>query len=191
MNMSASSYFGVIPVEIVTLLIFRRWAKVFKVGEYLVYKRDVCKVIEIKYDYLNNQDYYFLIPLLDDSLKIEVPISNDRNIFRPLISKREVKKIIKEIPKVEILDCEDSRLIENEYKVLINSGKIIDLVKIIKTAHLRNQEKIKNKKKTNDKDNNYLSLAEKYLYQEFSIVLDMSYDETKKYVIDEVNKLCE
>lgn len=162
----------------------------FKVGEYLVYKRDVCKLIEIKYNYLNNNDYYFLTPLLDNSLKIEVPISNDKGIFRPLISKKRVNEIIKEIPKVEVLYCDDSRLIENEYKILINSGELIDLVKIIKTAYSRNKEKIDKKKKTNDKDNDYLRLAEKYLYQEFSIVLDMSYDETKKCVIDEVNKLC-
>jgi CarD family transcriptional regulator len=163
---------------------------VFKVGEYLVYRRDVCKLVEIKHNYFNNYDYYVLIPLLDDSLKIEVPISNKSENLRPLITKEKVNEIIKEIPNVEILNCDDNRLIENEYKMLINSGKLIDLVKIIKTTYLRNKEKIDKKKKTNDKDNNYLCLAEKYLYQEFSIVLDMSYDDTKKYVIDEVNKLC-
>lgn len=32
-------------------------------------------------------------------------------------------------------------------------------------------------------------MAEKYLYTEFSIVLGLSYEDTKKYVIDNVEKL--
>ncbi len=162
----------------------------FEVGGYLVYKRDVCKLVEIKKNCFSNDDCYVLIPLLDDSLKIEVPISNINKKVRPLISKEKVNEIIKEIPNVETIKCDDSRLIENKYKELINSGELIDLVKVIKTTYLRNKEKSDNKKKMNDRDNNYLCLAEKYLYQEFSIVLNMSYDDTKKYVIDEVSKLC-
>lgn len=159
-----------------------------KVGEYLVYRRDVCKLLEIKKNNLNNLDYYVFTPLSDASLKIEVPISNENKNLRPLISKEQVEEIIKEIPNVDVLDCDDNRLIEGEYKKLINSGKIIDLIKIIRTTYLRNKEKMDQKKKLNTKDSNYFSLAEKYLYQEFSIVLDMSYDETKKYVIKEVEK---
>ena len=36
------------------------------------------------------------------------------------------------------------------------------------------------------KDTNYFNQAEKYLYNEFSVVLGMSYDDTKQYVIDKV-----
>lgn len=160
----------------------------FKSGEYVVYKKDACKIIEIKHNNFNDFDYYVLKPILDDSLMIEVPTLNNNNL-RFLIDKKEISKIIKEIPNIEIIICDDSRLIEKEYKILINSGKHIDLVKVIKTTYLRNKEKIDNKAKPNDKDNFYLCLAEKYLYLEFSLVLNLSYDDTKKYVIDEVNKL--
>ena len=40
-----------------------------------------------------------------------------------------------------------------------------------------------------DKDNHYFKLAEEYLYGEFSVVLGMSYDDTKSFVISEVSKL--
>jgi CarD family transcriptional regulator len=161
----------------------------FKVGEYVVYRRDVCKLIGINHNN-SNDCYYILIPVLDNSLKIEVPISNKNGSLRPLINKERVNEIIKKIPDVEVLNCDDSRLIESEYKTLINSGELIDLVKIIKTTYLRNKEKVDKKRKTNDMDNTYFNLAEKYLYQEFSIVLDMSYDDTKRYIIEKVNKLC-
>ena len=35
----------------------------------------------------------------------------------------------------------------------------------------------------------YFNLAEKYLYNEFSVVLNLSYDETKEYVINSVNNI--
>jgi CarD family transcriptional regulator len=161
----------------------------FKVGEYLVYKREVCKLVEIKPKHINDVDYYTLISVFDNSLKIEVPVSNKFSNLRPLMSREEIDNIIKQIPNVNILKCEDERLIENSYKQLTDSGDPIDLIKIIKTTYLRNKEKIDQKKKIGDREKDYFQLAEKYLYQEFSIVLDIDYDDTKKYVINEINKL--
>lgn len=160
----------------------------FKVGEYLVYRKDVCKLVDIKKNYLNNNDYYVLIQVFNDSLKIEIPISNSRGNLRSLITKEEIEAIINQIPDIEIIEC-DNRFIESEYKKLMTSSKHGDLVKIIKTTYLRNKERTDKKKKISDIDNNYFNQAEKYLYEEFSIVLEMSIDDTKKYVIGAVNKI--
>ncbi len=159
-----------------------------KVGDYIVYRRDVCQVIEIKKNHLNGNDYYILTPVFDESLKIEVPVADRYGNLRGLIDEKEIKTIINQIPNIEVLDC-DNRFIENEYKKLLNSGQHIDLIKIIKTAYLRNKERLDNNKRIGDKDNSYFNQAEHCLYQEFSIVLGMTYDDTKQYVIDEVNKL--
>ena len=51
----------------------------YKINDYVVYKRDVCIVKDIKDNYRNNEGYYILYPIDDDSLKIEVPISNKLN----------------------------------------------------------------------------------------------------------------
>ena len=141
-------------------------------------------VVDIK----NN--YYVLVPITDNSLKISVPVDNKLGFIRNLISKNEVMEIIKKIPDIEVIETND-KLIENEYKVLMNRGTHIDLIKIIKTTYLRNKERLDNNKKIGDKDNNYFNLAEKYLYNEFAIALNMNYDDTKKYVIEQVCKICE
>lgn len=156
----------------------------FNIGSFIVYKKDVCKIIDIK----NN--YYVLVPITDNSLKISVPVDNKLGFIRNLISKNEVMEIIKKIPDIEVIETND-KLIENEYKVLMNRGTHIDLIKIIKTTYLRNKERLDNNKKIGDKDNNYFNLAEKYLYNEFAIALNMNYDDTKKYVIEQVCKICE
>lgn len=160
----------------------------FNINDYVVYKKEVCRVKEIKENGLDNSFYYVLVPITDESLKIEVPTANRLGYLRNLISKEEIDDIIKNIPNIRIIE-ENDRLIENEYKELLKKGTFEDLITIIKTTYLRNKAREDSKKKISDKDNTYFNLAEKYLYTEFSIVLNKSYEDTKKYVEDEVRKL--
>jgi len=156
-----------------------------QVGDYIIYRKDVCKIIDIKKNHFNNMDYYLLIPIDDDSLHIDVPVDNRMGYLRDLISKDEVERIIKKIPEVDVIDSDEKRL-EAEYKTLLSEGTHENLVKIIKTTYLRNKDRLDNKKKISDKDNHYFELAEKYLYNEFSVVLGLDYNETKEYVINQV-----
>ena len=156
----------------------------FKVNDYLVYGKDVCLVKEIKK--LNDQDYYSLVPVNDDSLKITIPINSDK--IRSLISKEEANKLIKEIPSIETINTED-KFLESEYKRLLTNGTHKDLITIIKTAYLRNKERLSKKKRIMDKDKEYLNDAEEILYNEFKIVLDLSYEDTKDYINKNVDKL--
>lgn len=101
----------------------------YKIDDYVVYKRDVCKIRDIK------DSNYVLNPIDDQTLTITIPQSN--NLIREIISKKESEGLIKKIPNIDIIKVND-KLLENEYKNLLNSGKLEDLVKIIKTTYLRN-----------------------------------------------------
>ena len=160
----------------------------FNIGDYVVYKRDVCKIKEIKKNGFNNKDYYVLIPIDDNTLIIDVPMDNKSGLLRPIIEKNEVENIINSIVNIPIIKV-DNKLIENEYKQLLNSGKHEDLIKVIKTTYLRNKERTDMSKKIGDKDDLYFKRAEQLLYNEFSIALNMNYDDTKKYVIDAVSAI--
>ena len=65
----------------------------YKINDLIIYKKEVCKIIEIIPNYYKNQDYYLLSQLSDNSLTIKIPINNKE--IRPLITKEEVNKIIK------------------------------------------------------------------------------------------------
>ena len=158
----------------------------FKKGDLIVYKKDVCIVEEVKDKYINNLDYYILSPTTDKSLKIQVPTTN--NAIRNLITKEQIEEIIKNIKNIDILKT-DTKNLENNYKQLMKTGTHKDLIKIIKTTYLRNKERLDNGKKNTDKDIYYFNQAETYLYNEFSAVLELSYEETKNYIINQVNKL--
>lgn len=151
----------------------------FKVGDYIIYKKDVCRIKDI------NDNTYTLIPILDDSLKIEVPINSP--FLRKPISKEEVMKIIEEMPNIPVIE-ENDRMIEGTYKEYIKNGTYRDLVSVIKTTYLRNKKRKDDKKKISDRDLSYFDLAEKLLYSEFSIALNISYDETKEFVLEHVDK---
>jgi len=158
----------------------------YKVNDKLIYKKDVCVVEEIKEKYMRDTDYYVLSPITDSSLKIQIPTNSSS--LRSLITKEQVEEIINNIPNIEIIKSE-SKTLEQDYKLLMQKGTHEDLIKIIKTTYLRNKERIDNNKKTTDKDNYYFNQAELYLYNEFSVVLNLSYDETKQYVIDKLTTL--
>lgn len=159
----------------------------YKINDYVVYKKNVCIIKDIKTN-SKNMKCYLLNPMDDDSLKIEIPIENSNDLIRNIISKEEANKIIKSIPTINAIDVENNKLFENEYKNLLNTGNHEDLIKVIKTTYLRNQERSKNKKKIGEKDDIFFNKAERLLYNEFSIALNMSFDETKDYVKKQVEK---
>ncbi|MGN1341950.1 MAG: hypothetical protein ACI4VL_01805 [Bacilli bacterium] len=158
----------------------------YKIGDFVVYKRDVCEVVDYIKKHINNKDYYKLVPVYDNTLKIDVPV--DSSFLRNVLSKEEVEDIINNIPNIKVIDIND-KLIENEYKKLLHEDGYEGLIKIIKTTYLRNNDRINNKRKISEKDDNYFNLAEKFLYGEFAISLGISYDEVKDYVINRVEQL--
>lgn len=129
-------------------------------------------------------DYYLLSPIDDASLTIKLPVTSP--YIRDILTAQEAEAIIKEIPNIPIIDSDDKSL-ENIYKELLSTEDPLDLVKIIKTTYLRNKKRVDNGKKIGDKDNNYFQKAEKYLYNSLGISLNMSYEECKNYVIDNLS----
>lgn len=158
----------------------------FNIGEYVVYKRNVCIIKEIKE--VNNKKYYVFSPIDDKSLTISVVFDNANSLLRNIISKEESEKLIESIPRIEVIKVND-KLIESEYKKLLSTGNLEDLVKIIKTTYTRNKERINNHKKIGEKDENYFNKAETLFYNELSLSLGKSYIDTKNYIIEKVNEL--
>lgn len=161
----------------------------YKVNDYVVYKKDVCLVKEIKSNKQIDQNYYVLVPVDDQSLFIQVPVENKLGNIREIITKKEVNDIIDSIPNIKIITTENDKLIEHEYKKLLYDGDHKDLISIIKTTYLRNKNRLDNNKKIGEKDDVYFKKAESKLYNEFSIALNMTYDEVKEYVANKVEEL--
>ena len=147
---------------------------------YIVYRKEVCQIIDEK------EGIYVLIPAYDNSIKYKVPANSP--LLKDLMTREEIDRLLLEIPHINVLNMSDKQ-IEQTYKALMNNGTHEDLVKIIKTTYLRNQLRILNNKKISEKDDEYLKRAEKYLYEEIGVVLNMSFEQTKGYVIKKISEL--
>ena len=147
--------------------------------DYIVYRKETCKIIE------KEDGYYRLVPVNDTSIKYKVPV--DSNFLKKVITKEEIDRLLLEIPEINTIDLGEKQ-IEQEYKELMKSGTHEDLVKIIKTSYLRNQIRILNNKRISEIDDEYFRRAEKYLYEEIGIVLNLSFENTTEYIINKLKK---
>lgn len=147
--------------------------------DYIVYRKETCKIIE------KEDGYYKLVPVNDTSIKYKVPV--DSNFLKKVITKEEIDRLLLEIPEINTIDLGEKQ-IEQEYKELMKSGTHEDLVKIIKTSYLRNQIIILNNKRISEIDDEYFRRAEKYLYEEIGVVLNLSFENTKEYIINKLKK---
>ena len=157
----------------------------FKVGEYIIYKRDLCKIMAIEKSPRTGEEYYSLSPIEDETLSIKVPVSNKLNYLRYPISKEKAEELIAKIPSISPLQIND-KLLENAYRELMKTNNHEDLIKIIKTTYLRNETRKNQGKKPGDKDQTFFKEAELYLYNELGYVLGKSYNECRNYIIEKV-----
>lgn len=160
----------------------------YKINDLVMYKKDVCRIKDIKTNSLNGTQYYVMVPLTDDSLIIDTHVENRLGYIKDLISLDEVNRLISEIPSLEPFENIDDKNIEFYYKNAIYNGTHKDLIRVIKSSYIRNSNRVKNNKKISEKDDKYFKLAEKYLYTEFGSVLNMGFDEVKDYILKEVEK---
>ena len=149
--------------------------------EALIDYKDIIKDIK-------ENTYYVLNSIDDNTLTINIPIENKMGLLKNIISTDNAKKLISQITKIEPIKDINEKKLELKYKELLNTGTYEDLIKIIKTTYLRNENRLNNKKKVSEKDDTYFKLAEKYLYNELSISLNMSIEEVKNYIFKIVNK---
>lgn len=159
----------------------------YKSGDVVVYGRDVYRIKDVKDNYLFNKNYYIMNPIDDDSLVTSVPVDTT-SYLRDVITKEEVEELIAKIPSIEIVQASD-RDIEYEYKQLLRENTLEALIKIIKTTYMRNMMRQNQNKRISEKDEQYFNQAERRLYNELSISLHLTFDDTKQYVIDSVEAL--
>ena len=159
----------------------------YKSGDVVVYGRDVYRIKDVKDNYLFDKTYYIMNPIDDDSLVTSVSVDTT-SYLRDVITKEETEDLIAKIPSIEIVQASD-RDIEYEYKQLLRENTLEALIKIIKTTYMRNMMRQNQNKRISEKDEQYFNQAERRLYNELSISLHLTFDDTKQYVIDSVEAL--
>ena len=159
----------------------------YKINDVVVYRRDVCRIADIKVSERTGENCYVLVPYgnTDDSVTMQVPVSNKAGHLRDLVTREKIDELIVNAPDIETLESKPANM-KSQYAALMKGDSLEDLICIIKTSYLRNDERQKNHKKLASIDAEYLDKAEKLLYTELSVALGMSYEESKDFFENEV-----
>jgi CarD family transcriptional regulator len=161
----------------------------FKINDYVVYgSNGVCQIEEIEKMFLRNQEleYYILSPVYNNKMTIKIPVNNKKILMRELMSKTEVMSLIEDISKNETIEIEDARKRAQEYRDIIKSGDVKEIIKVINSITLEENEKISLGKKLNKTDEDIMIIARKQLYQEMAIVLGIDIDEVGDYILNNI-----
>lgn len=159
----------------------------FQIGELIVYGNSgVCRVENIGPPELAGApkgiDYYTLAPYYSSGSKIFTPCDNDKIVMRPIITKREAQKLIREMSSIGTISVPDERKREEQYKEVMKSCDCRKFVSIIKTIDKRKKERLLEGKKITTSDEKYFQMAEDKLYGELAIVLEIDKQEVKEYI---------
>ena len=169
----------------------------FKIGDYVAhYKEGVCEVVNIgKIDMgSSDKEYYTLKPVYDAGGTVYTPVDNKRNQIRKLITKEEAEVCalfdyrgdlsveIKEMPKIDIIGVTNEKQREGMYKNALLHNQCREWISLIKTSYGRNKKRLLAGKKTINVDERYMSSAEKFLYGELAVVMEIPRDKVSGYV---------
>lgn len=165
----------------------------FKIGDYVAhYKEGVCEITAIgKLDMScsdKKKEYYTLKPLYDAGGTLYTPVDNDRQQIREVIAEEEARMLIEDMPNIEELWVSDEKRREALYKEALFKNQCREWIAIIKTSYLRKKKRLSSGKKVINVDDKYLNIAERFLYGELAVALNMPKDEVKDYIKNSVKE---
>lgn len=162
----------------------------FKVNDYVMYgTTGVCKITEIKKVPFKDvmTDYYVMHPVFEKSTsKIMIPVENTTVKIRKISTKDKVMSLINKIPSVNDSWTEDKRQRNFEQKKSLASCSCEEWIKLLKTLWIKREEAIENNKKLPVADEAIFTAAEKLLYQEFSVALDIPIEDVTPFIEDKL-----
>ena len=165
----------------------------FQKGELVIYGNNgICRIDEIGVPNLpmaaSGALYYTLTPLFSSGV-IYTPV--DTKIFmRPILTKTQAEQLIDQIPEIqeESISIQDTRILIEKYKGILNTHQCEDLIRLIKTIYTKEKLMQEKGKKLAKTEQDYSKLAKELLHREFSLALDIPYEEISNYITERIEK---
>ncbi|KDR96718.1 transcriptional regulator, CarD family [Peptoclostridium litorale DSM 5388] len=165
----------------------------FKINDYVMYgSMGVCQIIDIsKEKYLNlssdETEFYVLQTVYNNKMTIKTPVNNPKVSMREIITKDDVLSLISTISETETMWVNDDRKRNTDFRAALRRGTSEDYIKIIKTLYLEKKEKSAAGKKLRKMDEEIMKAAEKQLYEEFAIALNLSPSEVVPFILNNIS----
>ena len=164
-----------------------------QINSTIIYGSQVCKVTDIKNMTFGKitREYYVLKPVYDENNIIYAPIDNPKlkEKMREILSAEEITQLIKNMPQKEVFWIEDDKARAAAYKETLEKGDREDVIRIIKTLYEHKCEVEAKGKKLHSMDDIIFQRAEKMIYDEFALVLDIKREEVTPFILRQIEIL--
>ena len=166
----------------------------FDVGDYVVYgSNGVCSIREVRQeDFLGEKKpYYILSPVDEIGLTIYVPVDVPELVsqMRPLLTLQEVGALIDSIPTLNDGDwIVDNRARAEQFSQILKAGDRAAMLEMLRTIYRRREKQAAIGKKLYLSDEHAFEKAERLLYGEFAVVLQIRPEEVTEYIRRRLSK---
>lgn len=157
----------------------------FEQGNYIMYSNyGACLVGEVIEKMIDKEKkmYYILKPINDTRSKIMTPIDNTKVKMRAIMTPEEAANVFALIPNHDATRILDKKMREQVYSKILKEGDPNELVEIINALIIEENEKTVEGKNISATDRKYLERAEKLLYSELSVSLNVKVEQIKEKV---------
>lgn len=151
----------------------------------------VCKITDIVTQEICNQvaEYYVLQPVYSNTARVYVPVLNEMltSKMRSVLSKEELNDLLDNLPKATNDWIENEHLRKERYKEIISGADRVALICMIRELYLHKEKLAIQGKKLHASDERFYKEAEKILYEEFALVLDIDIKDVLSYIKNRLN----
>lgn len=159
----------------------------FEVGDLILYgSSGVCRVEKIGAPNFSSWDgskpYYTLTPVFSTET-IYAPV--DTAVYmRPILSKEEAEELVAQIPYIrgDVCASRNLTMLKEQYEASIQAHRCEDLVGLIKSIYVKNQNAVSSGRKIGQVDQRYMKRAEDLLYGELAVALGIDREEVVAYI---------
>ena len=166
----------------------------FKKGMSVIYGSNGVYVIEdIRIEeFLGEKKEYYVLSQLErkSNDKVFIPLDNERltSQIKPILSRKEIYALVGMIPNEPMPWINESRARNEHFKSIFARADHVELMHLAKTIYLRREEMTAQGKKIFLADENALARAEKVIFDEFSLVLDIDREDVIPFIMKQIEK---
>lgn len=150
----------------------------------------VCQIAEIGEKNLTGKsiEYYILKPVYNESSTLYVPVHNEKltGKMRRILSVQEIRKMIQDMPYHQEDWIENENLRKTRYRELLDEGNRTELLKMLRTLYLHQQEQVSKGKKLHNTDERFFREAEKLLFDEIALVLHIKPNQVLPFILEQI-----
>ena len=163
----------------------------FQVNDTVSYgTHGVCQITEIGEKNLTGKsmEYYILKPVYNENSTLYVPVHSENltGKMRRILSVREIREMIRQMPYHQEDWIDNENLRKTRYRELLTDGNRTELLKMLRTLYLHQQEQISKGKKLHNTDERFFREAEKLLFDEIALVLHIKPSQVLPFILEQI-----